>query len=205
MKNYAAPILLTCLICCTSLLFSCSKDPEVIIEKEIVTVTDTIIIVDTLTVIETIFETIPDTATTYLLVRHAETSGGGSNPSLSIVGQERAMELNRILENVPVDAVLSTNFNRTMQTAGPTAIAKNLSIQTYDPFAPDAVIDNTLNNFHDGFILIVGHSNTTPDFLNKMVGENTYADISESDYSNLYIVSLFEKGRAKVVHLKYGN
>ncbi len=205
MKKYAAPVLLLGLICCTSLLLSCSKEPDVIIEKEIITVTDTIIIVDTVTVIETILQTIPDTATTYILVRHAETSGGGSNPSLAIGGQERAMELSRILEQVPLDAVLSTNFNRTMQTAEPTASAKGLSIQTYDPFAPEAVIESTLNAYHNGFVLIVGHSNTTPDLLNTMVGENTYSTLPESEYNNLFIVSLFEKGRAKVVHLKYGN
>jgi hypothetical protein len=38
-----------------------------------------------------------------------------------------------------------------------------------------------------------------------MVGENIYATLPESAYDNLYIVSLFEKGRAKVTHLKYGN
>lgn len=201
MKNRLTSFISICILLSTSLLFSCSKEPDVIIEKEIITVIDTVIIVDTVTVIETI----PDTATTYILVRHAETSGGGSNPNLSIVGAERSMELSRILANVPLDAVLSTNFNRTMQTAEPTATAKGLTIQSYDPFAPDAVIESTLNDYRDGFILIVGHSNTTPDFLNKMVGENIYATLPESAYDNLYIVSLFEKGRAKVTHLKYGN
>lgn len=205
MKIYLPPIILSCFIISISLLFSCSKEPDVIIQTEIITVIDTVIVVDTVTVIETIFETIPDTTTTYILVRHAETSGAGSNPSLSIAGQERAMELSRILESVPLNAVLSTDFNRTMQTAQPTATAKGIAIQSYDPFSPDAVIDNTLNAYHDGFIMIVGHSNTTPDFLNKMVGDNIYAQLPESAYDNLYIVSLFEKGRAKVIHLKYGN
>jgi len=197
------------------LLVSCTKDPEIIIEKEIVTVTDTVIItntvvdtvivIDTITVIETILETIPDTATTYILVRHAETTGIGSNPSLSAAGMARATELQRILENVNVDAVFSTNFNRTEQTAAPTALAKGLTLIHYDPFAPDAVIDNTLVSYKEGIVLIVGHSNTTPDFLNVMVGENLYPDIAESVYDNLFVVHVFEKGRAKVVHMKYGD
>ena len=198
-------VLTACLLLGLSTLPSCQKDPDVIIEKEIITITDTIIVVDTVTVIETIIETIPDTATTYILVRHAETSGGGSDPSLSIVGTERAMELSRILENVPLNAVLSTNFNRTRQTAQPVASAKGLTIQVYDPFDPNGVIDDTQDEFHNGFVLIVGHSNTTPDFLNTMIDEDLYNTLPESAYNNLYIVSLFEKGRAKVVHLLYGN
>ncbi len=205
MKLHHALILTTCILLGLCTLPSCQKDPDVIIEKEIITIIDTIIVVDTVTVIETIIETIPDTATTYILVRHAETSGGGSDPSLSIVGTERAMELSRILENVPLDAVLSTNFNRTRQTAQPVASAKGLAIQSYDPFDPDGVIDNTQSAFHNGFVLIVGHSNTTPDFLNTMIGEDEYTTLPESAYNNLYIVSLFEKGRANVVHLLYGN
>jgi hypothetical protein len=38
-----------------------------------------------------------------------------------------------------------------------------------------------------------------------MIGSNTYSDLQENEYDNLFIVTLFEPGRAKVVHLKYGN
>jgi len=186
------------------ILLSCSKDPEIIIQKETITVIDTVIIIDTFTVIETIIETIPDTATTFILVRHAETTGVGSNPGLSSAGQARAMELRRILDNVALHAVYSTNLNRTIQTAEPTSSAQGLTITTYDPFAPDALIDNTLVDYQEGIVLVVGHSNTTPALLNVMVGTNTYSDIPETEYDNLFVVYVSEKGRAKVVHMKYG-
>ena len=189
-------------------IFSCTKEPETKIETVFVTdtltTTDTIIIVDTITVIETIIETVPDTATTFILVRHAETAGGGSNPNLSTEGQNRANELRRILNNVPLNAVFSTNFNRTMQTAEPTATDQGFSIINYDPFNLNPFVDSVLDDYHEGFVLIVGHSNTTPSLLNVLVGSSTYSDIPESEYDNLFVVNVFEKGRAKVIHLKYG-
>lgn len=203
MKNYLSILLLFAFLLSTSMLTSCDKDPEVIIETETITIIDTVIIVDTVTVVETIIETIQDTATTYILVRHAETSSIGSNPNLSSAGQQRAQTLKRMLSNVSLNAVYSTNFNRTMETATPTASDHALPVLQYDPFAPDALIESTLISAHDGVVLIVGHSNTTPDFLNVMVGDNIYADLPETEYDNLYIVSVFEKGRAKVTHLKY--
>jgi broad specificity phosphatase PhoE len=205
MKRTLTTILVLSLITSTSLLYSCSKDADIIVQTETITVIDTIIIVDTVTVTETNIQTISDTATTYILVRHAETTAIGSNPNLSATGQARAEELKRILNKVPLNAVYSTTLNRTMQTAQPAASDHGLSIQNYDAFNPTAFIANTLVTYHEGTILIVGHSNTTPSFLNEMIGSNTYSDLQENEYDNLFIVTLFEPGRAKVVHLKYGN
>jgi broad specificity phosphatase PhoE len=108
------------------------------------------------------------------------------------------------LDNVPLAAVFSTNFNRTRQTAQTTADDKMLPVDIYNPSGLDQFVDNTLNEYHAEKILVVGHSNTTPSLLNVLVGANIYADLPESAYDNLYVVTVFEKGRAEVVHLKYG-
>jgi phosphohistidine phosphatase SixA len=206
MKNKAISLMsLLSLITYLSILLSCSKDPEIIIQKETITIIDTIFITDTVTIIETIIQTVSDTTTTFILVRHAETTGSGSNPNLSAIGQARAQELQRILDTVALDAVYSTNFNRTTQTAQPTAAAKGLMIRNYDPFDPVALIDQTLASYPEGIILVVGHSNTTPDILNAMVGASTYADIPEMEYDNLFVVNISERGFAKVIHMKYGD
>lgn len=207
-KKTIFPALLSSLIALVFILCSCNKEPEVKIETVTVTDTlilsDTIIIIDTLTVLDTIIETLPDTATTFILVRHAETTGIGSNPSLNTEGQARAIELSRILDNVPLEAVFSTNFNRTMQTAEPTATDKALSIGDYDPFNLDPFVDATIDSHKEGIVLVVGHSNTTPSLLNVLVGANIYSDLPESEYDNLFVVTVFEKGRANVIHMKYG-
>lgn len=185
---------------------SCEKDPEVITNN--VTIIDTLVLVDTLVLIDTVtvidFQDFPDTVTTFILVRHAETTGSGSNPNLSAAGISRANELVRILGEVDLDAVYATNFNRTMQTAQPVATASGLSIISYDPFTPNTLIDNALVSFPDGVILVVGHSNTTASMLNALTGTSTYPDIAETEYDNLFIVHVLKRGEAKVTHLKYG-
>ena len=207
-KHTLSPTLLVSFLCTAFVLFSCNKEPETVIETVIVNDTintvDTIFLSDTVTITETITETILDTATTFILVRHAETTGSGSDPNLSTEGQNRANELQRILENIPLDAVFSTNFNRTMQTAEPTATDQSLSIINYDPFNLNPFVDNILIDYQEGAVLVVGHSDTTPSLLNVLVGSNTYSDLPESEYDNLFVVTVFEKGRAKVVHMKYG-
>ncbi|MBT8290569.1 MAG: histidine phosphatase family protein, partial [Muriicola sp.] len=37
-------------------------------------------------------------------------------------------------------------------------------------------------------VLVVGHSNTTPDFVNKMIGEEKYPPMDDSDNGSLFIV-----------------
>lgn len=190
----------SCLLFTT--LASCDKDPEVI--TEIVTIRDMVVVVDTFTIVETIFQSIPDTATTFILVRHAETTGSGSNPNLSTAGQARADELARILAQVNLNAVYTTDFNRTRQTAQPVADSKGLVSVVYDPFAPQVLIDEALLAFPKGIVLVVGHSNTTPDMLNVVTGTTTFQDIPESEYDNLFIAQVSRIGDASVIHMKYG-
>ncbi|MEZ4931357.1 MAG: hypothetical protein R2788_04395 [Saprospiraceae bacterium] len=61
-----------------------------------------------------------------------------------------------------------------------------------------------MGNYPAGKILVVGHSNTTPDFINVLTGTNDYPQLPETEYDNLFIVTVLEKGRAEVVQLKYG-
>lgn len=175
-------------------VFSCKKEPEVIIQKEIIT--------DTVTVIDT--QVISDTATTFILIRHAETTGIGTNPDLNNDGQERALELVTILNNITLDAIFSTNYNRTIQTATPVAMDKSLNIQTYNPSALEVFVDNHIISHKGKVILVVGHSNTTPDILNILNGGNTYSDLNEAEYNNLFIVTAYHKGNSNILHMKYG-
>ncbi|HUR31988.1 MAG TPA: histidine phosphatase family protein, partial [Saprospiraceae bacterium] len=133
-------------------LFACEKEPQIIIKTETITIIDTLVVTDTFTIVETIFETQPDTSTTFILVRHAETTGAGSNPVLSAEGEIRANELSRIMTEVDLDAIYSTNFNRTMMTAQVTASAKGLTVSQYDPFNPVMLIDNVLEDFPEGIV-----------------------------------------------------
>ena len=41
-------------------------------------------------------------------------------------------------------------------------------------------------------VLIVGHSNTTTVFANKILGENKYENMDDNDNASLYIVTISE-------------
>lgn len=191
-----------------SSFFGCEKDPQIITKT--VVETDTLIVTQHDTVVVqltdtlTLTEFIQDTATTFILVRHGETSGAGSDPVLSTDGQLRADELLRVLKNVPLNAVFATNFIRTQSTALPTATDHGLTVETYGATNLNPLVDGVLENQHGGTVLVVGHSNTTPNLLNLLTGTNDFTQLPESQYDNLYVVSVAEKGRATVTHLKYG-
>jgi 2,3-bisphosphoglycerate-dependent phosphoglycerate mutase len=129
--------------------------------------------------------------TTYYLIRHAEkdrTDTSNKNPNLNLKGLERAEKWASYFKNIELDAVYSTNYNRTQQTARPTAGSKELVIQSYNP---SKMFDNLFQQNTKGkTVLIVGHSNTTPVFANKIVREKKYDNMNDHDNASLYIVRL---------------
>ena len=54
------------------------------------------------------------------------------------------------------------------------------------------------------YVLVVGHSDTTPDLINRIVTQGVLERIDERDYSNFYIVAIGEKGEKEILRLKYG-
>lgn len=201
--------ILPCLAALLVALSSCEKDPEIITKTVIETDTifvahhDTIFlqVTDTLTLTDFVH----DTATTFIVLRHAETTGGGTNPNLSTDGLARAEELRRILANVPLAAVFASNYNRTKQTAQPAADDKSLTVNIYDPLNQMPLVDDWLGAYRGKTVLVLGHSNTVPSLLNLFLGSNDYPNLPDTEYDNLFIATVSEKGRAKILHLKYGN
>lgn len=134
--------------------------------------------------------------TTYFLIRHAEkdrTDATNKNPNLNSDGLLRAKKWAKYFDKIQLDAVYSTEYNRTMQTSKPTAESKNLEVINYNP----------RNMYDDAFqkatkgksVLVVGHSNTTPAFVNKILGEKKYKDIDDNDNSCLFIVTINKDGK----------
>ena len=146
----------------------------------------------------------PQEVSTFFLVRHAEKNLTDKNPSLTVEGQERAEELARFLQEVPIDAIYSTDYKRTMETAMPTAKAKNIPIETYDPSDLAAFVASVQRPSSNKKILIVGHSNTTPALINIFTSSNQYSDLSEKQYDNMYILSSVDRKVVDVLTVKFG-
>jgi 2,3-bisphosphoglycerate-dependent phosphoglycerate mutase len=142
--------------------------------------------------------------TTFILVRHAEKGiDDPKDPELSEAGKQRAQRLVNVLKETKVDAIYSTAYKRTRNTVAPLALAKGLSVSNYDPSKKEE-IDMMLQNFAGGTILVVGHSNTVPGLANYLTGKTDFQNFDDSDYDNLIIVTVIEKGKnAKAVWLTY--
>ena len=134
----------------------------------------------------------PQTVTsTYYFIRHAEkdrSDSSNKDPHLTEAGKARAEHWSDVLREVKFDAVYSTNYTRTKETAQPTASKNHLDITIYNPNTIDA--KSFLAETKGKTILIVGHSNTTPAFVNKILGNKKYDDIDDGNNGNLYIVSV---------------
>jgi phosphohistidine phosphatase SixA len=149
--------------------------------------------------------------TNIYFVRHAEKEAG-SDPVLTTNGNKRAGDLMRTLKNKHVKRIYVTQFKRTQMTAD--SMRLQLGIDTVHYLAEENGLD-LFNKIaaHGDFnktILIVGHSNTLPDYIKK-AGVINYpqANIADNEFDNLYKVYYrrpFLSGafKAHVRHTKYG-
>lgn len=135
----------------------------------------------------------------YYVVRHAEkeTSAPGStnmnsDPPLSADGKQRAEDLKAIMESKKIAYIYSTNYTRTKSTAEPTRAYFNLTLNNYSP-VPDSAFIAKLKSL-DKNVLIVGHSNTIDDIVNKLCGSiQVPGDLPETEYNNLFVIK--KKGK----------
>lgn len=131
---------------------------------------------------------------TYYIVRHAEkeAADGAStmmknDPSLAEAGKQRAEDLKEVLKTKKIGYIFSTNTIRTRSTAEPTRAHFKLDIETYKP-QPDSAFILQLKSLKKN-VLIVGHSNTVDDLVNKLYGQvKIPSDLSDTAYDNLFVV-----------------
>jgi len=139
----------------------------------------------------TIYAQTNQKSTTYYLIRHAEKDRSdktNKNPNLIKKGVERAQKWAETFKEIHFDMVYSTNYARTKATASPTALNNNLELTIYNPKSLDYELFK--KETKGKTVLIVGHSNTTPVFVNKILNTEKYEDIEDSNNANLYIVTI---------------
>jgi broad specificity phosphatase PhoE len=127
--------------------------------------------------------------TTYYFIRHAEkdrTDPEDPDPELTQKGLGRAMHWAEILKDANINTIYTTDFKRTTMTAAPAEVKYDLIRQYYDPSLIDLATFKADNRGKN--VLVVGHSNTTPEFVNKMIGEEKYPAMNDNDNGSLFIV-----------------
>jgi len=127
-----------------------------------------------------------------------------------VAGRRRAAELARQLVDadvVPgkgVDAVFSTSYRRTVETAKAVADALDLPVLTYDAADTEAFIEAIVKEYKGKIILVVGHSNTVPEMIGNMGASKNVAPIEENEYDNIFLVTIPWFGKTKTIRLRYG-
>ena len=127
--------------------------------------------------------------TGYYFIRHAEKNRSNpkdKNPELNREGKLRALNWTYFFREIPLEAIYSTNYIRTISTAQPVADDKNLPIIIYNPSELD--IKTFIKENQGKRVLVVGHSNTTPQLVNAILGDQKFEQMQDNDNSSLFII-----------------
>lgn len=138
---------------------------------------------------------VQEASTQYYFIRHAEKDDSNPqdrDPQLSEAGKERAAKWAEVFKDVEFDLIFSSDYHRTRTTAKAIADSQQKEVEIYDP--------RMLNNpaFQEKTkgktVLVVGHSNTNPAFVNLILKEKKFQDLAEKEYGSLFIVTVAPNG-----------
>ena len=127
-------------------------------------------------------------------MRHAEKEAPqgtetmmNNNPPLSEAGKQRAEALKEVLKTKKIGYVFSTNTLRTLSTAEPVKNYFKLTTEIYEPVPNESFISRLMSLKKNA--LIVGHSNTVDDIVNKLCDSvKIPADLPDTAYDNLFVI-----------------
>jgi phosphohistidine phosphatase SixA len=143
--------------------------------------------------------------TTVILVRHAEKNiePDNPNPALSPAGLERVQTLVHMLGGSGVTAIYATQYIRTQSTVAPLADRLGLKVNQIDSKNVDELVRQIKTNNTGGVVFAAGHNNSVPTII-AALGGGTFPVIPESEYDNMFIVTVQRFRKTRVFKLKYG-
>jgi 2,3-bisphosphoglycerate-dependent phosphoglycerate mutase len=144
--------------------------------------------------------------TTVILVRHAEKiiDPNNTDPDLSPAGQARAQELVRMFGDAGINAIYATQYKRTQETVKPLGDRLGLTVNQVNSKNTTDLVARIHAQHAGQVIFIAGHNNTVPEII-AALGGPTFPVIPETEFDNLYIVTVYRTGKARVLKLKYGS
>jgi broad specificity phosphatase PhoE len=126
---------------------------------------------------------------------------------ISEAGQARAQALAEVGKVAGVSAIITTQFQRTRQTAAPLAGALGITPVTVtaqsDAAKHAAEVAAAVRQQAGKTVLVVGHSNTIPAIV-AALGGPTFRDFCEPEYDNLITVILDAEGGVRTIRTKFG-
>ena len=138
-----------------------------------------------------------------IVVRHAEKADSSSDAALSAKGKARAKALAELLRGAGVTHIITSEFQRTRETAAPLASALGLTAEQVPARDLPALVARLKALDPAAIVRVVGHSNTIPPMLTVLGWPNTL-DLHEGDYDDVFVLAPHAGQRASLVRLKYG-
>ena len=124
------------------------------------------------------------------VMRHLHTPAGVSDPDLTDEGKKYAAAVSHSFQRDPPDVIYVSSTKRAQQTAAPLAERLKLTPKIYDPRDTPGLIASV--SAETGTVLIVGHSNTVPDIVEKLGGQRP-DDLSHEDFGDIWHIAGPEK------------
>ena len=152
------------------------------------------------------FTTFSRPVTTVILIRHAEKiiDPNNNDPDLGPAGQARAAELVRMFGDAGINAIYATQYKRTQQSVKPLADKLGLAVNQVNAKNTADLVAQIRSQNSGQVVFVAGHNNSVPEII-AALGGPTFPVIPETEFDNLYIVTVYRTGKAKVVKLKYGS
>lgn len=123
-----------------------------------------------------------------VLVRHAERAAEPAHdPALTPAGEQRAHALAQALAGLRVNAIFTTEYRRTRDTAAPLARALNLQPIVVDAKAGHVQAMADTVRAQTGAVLVVGHSNTVTAVMAALGGPEL-SDLCESSFHHAFVL-----------------
>lgn len=153
-----------------------------------------------------------DRPTQVLILQHAERfdfTDTNRDPELTPAGKERARELARAVGNVGIAAVFAPKAKRMEQTVQPLQQSLKLpELEAYDQESLGKMIRLIDDKYKGKVVLIVGAgahmgSGGIHDIIKELGCTGPECDAPDA-YDNLFLVTVYEPGKATMVKLKYG-
>jgi broad specificity phosphatase PhoE len=136
------------------------------------------------------------------LVRHAEQSVESEDPELTEVGKKRAKALASMLKDAGINAILTTERRRAIQTAEPVARSLNMESKRLPLRDLDGLISRLRTQHAQDRVLVVSHSLVLPRLL-KALGHPAEVTIAPKEYDNVFVIIPKSRDSPMILRLRY--
>lgn len=144
--------------------------------------------------------------TVVVVVRHAEVENlADPDPALSVDGRERAARLAKMLSQAraerALDAIFTSEFRRTQQTATPLSEQLGLTLNIV-PASTWSALPRKIKREHRGeYVFVAGNSANIPALIESLSGEQV--TVREDEYDAMFVVFVPQFSKPKVVRMRY--